>query len=119
MKVVLVTANRYFVALATEYTTAKAGNILQRSSLIMLNKILCKLSAKKAELYVSKVVWTLAVIIVGLLLMWGIYSIYNKTVRVGMQQWFEDMFATGDGLIDEANGGEEFTSGGYSKATTP
>lgn len=83
----------------------------------MINRILCKLSAKKAEMYVSKVVWTLAVIIVGLLLMWGIYSIYNLTVLPGVQQWFADLFATGDGLIDENNGGDEFTSGGYNKTT--
>lgn len=85
-----------------------------------MNKFIIKAQAalanKKAEMYVSKVVWTLAVIIVGMLLMWGIYSIFNLTVLPGVQQWFNDLFATGDGLIDEANGGDEFTSSGYTPA---
>ena len=87
-----------------------------------MNKIILKaqaaLSNKKAEMYVSKVIWTLAVIIVGMLLMWGIYGIFNLTVLPGVQQWFNDLFATGDGLIDESNGGTEFVSPGYSDATT-
>ena len=82
-----------------------------------MNKIIVKaqaiLSNRKAEMYISKVVWVLAVIIVGMLLMWGVYSIFNLTVLPGVQQWFDDLFATGDALIDEANGGEEFASTGY------
>ena len=82
----------------------------------MLNKILMKLSAKKAEMYISKVVWTLAVIIVGMLLMWGIYNIFNKLVLPGVNSWFKELFATGDKLIDEGNGGDEFAGEAY--ATT-
>ena len=87
-----------------------------------MNKFIVKAQAtlanKKAEMYVSKVIWTLAVIIVGMLLMWGIYGIFNLTVLPGIQQWFNDLFATGDGLIDESNGGTEFVSGGYTDSTT-
>ena len=79
----------------------------------MLNKIICKLSAKKAEMYISKVVWTLAVIIVGMLLMWGIYNIFNKLVLPGINGWFKELFATGDKLIDEGNGGSEFAGETY------
>ena len=86
-----------------------------------MNKIIVKaraiLAAKKAEMYVSKVVWTLAVIIVGMLLMWGVYGIFNLTVLPGVQQWFNDLFATGDGLIDASNAGQQFTSGGYADST--
>ena len=86
-----------------------------------MNKLIIKaqaaLSNKKAEMYVSKVIWTLAVIIVGMLLMWGIYGIFNLTVLPGVQQWFNDLFATGDGLIDDGNAGTQFGSGGYTDST--
>lgn len=49
-----------------------------------MNKIIVKaknaIANKKAEMYVSKAVWVVGVLIVGAMLIWGIYSIMTNTV---------------------------------------
>lgn len=49
-----------------------------------MNKFIVKaknaLANKKAEMYVSKAVWVVGVLIVGAILIWGIYSIMTNTV---------------------------------------
>ena len=70
------------------------------------------LANKKAEMYISKVVWVLAVIIVGMTLMWGVQSIVTATVLPGLDDQINDIFVNGNNAIDEANE-STFTSGGY------
>lgn len=87
-----------------------------------MNKIICKLANKKAEMYISKVVWVLAVIIVGMFLMWGVYEIFQQTVLPGLDAQINDIFANGDAAIDSANRAGDYTSDGYGAAagtTTP
>ena len=73
-----------------------------------MNKFVLKLQSKKAEMYVSKVVWTLAVIIVGMLLMWGVYAIVSGTVLPRLEKNIQDIFDNADGKIDGSNA-TEFT----------
>ena len=73
-----------------------------------MNKFVLKLQSKKAEMYVSKVVWTLAVIIVGMLLMWGVYAIVSGTVLPRLEKNIQDIFDNADGKIDDSNA-VEFT----------
>ena len=65
-----------------------------------MNKIILKvqnaLTNKKAEMYVSKVVWTLAVIIVGMLLMWGIYELTNAVILPRLETAIEAIFTQAD-----------------------
>jgi len=65
-----------------------------------MNKIILKvqnaLTNKKAEMYVSKVVWTLAVIIVGMLLMWGIYELTNAVILPRLETAIESIFTQAD-----------------------
>ena len=68
-----------------------------------MNKFVLKLQSKKAEMYVSKVVWTLAVIIVGMLLMWGVYAIVSGTVLPRLEQNIQDIFDNADGKISTDN----------------
>ena len=81
-----------------------------------MNKTICKaraaLANKKAEMYISKVVWVLAVIIVGMTLMWGVQSIFTATVLPGLDDQINDIFVNGNNAIDEANG-STFQSAGY------
>ena len=73
-----------------------------------MNKFMLKLQNKKAEMYVSKVVWTLAVIIVGMLLMWGVYAIVSGTVLPRLEKNIQDIFDNADDKIDGGNA-TEFT----------
>ena len=73
-----------------------------------MNKFILKLQSKKAEMYVSKVVWTLAVIIVGMLLMWGVYAIVSGTVLPRLEKNIQDIFDNADGKIADSNA-VEFT----------
>ncbi len=77
-----------------------------------MNKFFAKLTSKAAEMYVTKIVWVLAVIIVGMLLMWGLHSIYAETVLPGLDDQINDLFVNGNNAIDDANA-SDFTSGGY------
>ncbi len=69
-----------------------------------MNKLIVKvqnaLANKKAEMYVSKVVWTLAVIIVGMLLMWGVYAIADQVILPELNDAIKAMFAKADAAID-------------------
>jgi hypothetical protein len=71
-----------------------------------MNKMLIKLQNKKAEMYVSKVVWTLAVIIVGMLLMWGIYAIFSGSVLPRLENALQTIFDNADDKIDAGNATE-------------
>lgn len=78
-----------------------------------MNKLICKARAalnKKGEMYVSKVVWTLAVIIVGMLLMWGIYEIVDVCVLPGLNGSISDIFGITDDNISDDNYTSTFTA---------
>lgn len=61
---------------------------------------------KNAEMYVSKVVWTLAVIVVGMLLMGIIYNIFNSTVATGLNKNIKSIFTKADTAVSgNGNGG--------------
>ena len=78
----------------------------------MLNKIILKLQSKKAEMYVSKTVWTLGVIIVGMALVWGFLTITNATVLPGLTANIATIF---ESVKDEASGdnSSDFTNTPY------
>ena len=82
-----------------------------------MNKIIVKvqnaLANKKAEMYVSKVVWTLAVIIVGMLLMWGVYAIADQVILPSLNEAIKDMFTKADTAI----AGENQTAGSFTPVT--
>ena len=68
-----------------------------------MNKMILKAQAvlanKTAEMYVDKVVWVLAVIIVGMALMWGVYALMNGTVMVSLAESINNLFSQTDGAI--------------------
>ena len=68
-----------------------------------MNKMILKAQAvlanKTAEMYVDKVVWVLAVIIVGMALMWGIYTLFNGTVMNGLANSITNLFTNTDKAI--------------------
>ena len=74
-----------------------------------MNKLILKLQSKKAEMYVSKVVWTLAVIIVGMMLMWGVYGIFTGTVLPRLEDNILAIFKSVDDNTSEASNGSSFT----------
>lgn len=73
-----------------------------------MNKIIVKaqnaLANKKAEMYISKVIWVLAVIIVGMLLMWGVYNIFNGTVLPELDTTITDLFTDAKEAANEGDG---------------
>ena len=68
-----------------------------------MNKFILKCQAalanKKAEMYIDKSVWVVALLVVGALLLFGIYTIVDKTVLPSLQTAIEKMFA--DGQTDQ------------------
>lgn len=82
-----------------------------------MNKFIVKaknaIANKKAEMYVSKVVWVLAVIVVGLALMVGVRSITNSTILPKLAESIQEFF-------DNANGGNNAVSAnGNANVTYP
>ena len=69
-----------------------------------MNKLIVKaqaiLAAKKAEMYISKVVWVLAVIIVGMTLMWGTYALTNTVVLPSLEEALEAIFGQANTEIE-------------------
>ena len=65
-----------------------------------MNKLILKaqsaLCNKTAEMYVSKVVWTLSVIIVGMLLMWGLYALVDVVILPRLETNIETIFTNAD-----------------------
>ena len=78
-----------------------------------MNKLIVKaknaFANKKAEMYVSKVVWTLAVIVVGMLLMGIIYNIFNTTVATGLDKNIKSIFTKADGSVSGNGNGDAYT----------
>lgn len=64
-----------------------------------MNKFILKCQAalanKKAEMYIDKSVWVVALLVVGALLLFGIYTIVEKTVLPSLQTAITKMFADG------------------------
>ena len=64
-----------------------------------MNKFILKCQAalanKKAEMYIDKSVWVVALLVVGALLLFGIYTIVDKTVLPSLQTAIEKMFSEG------------------------
>lgn len=79
-----------------------------------MNKIIVKaqnaLCNRKAEMYISKVVWVLAVIIVGMLLMWGVYALFDAVVLPRLETSIESIFTQADTEIGST------VTGGYTPA---
>ena len=69
-----------------------------------MNKFILKCQAalanKKAEMYIDKSVWVVALLVVGALLLFGIYTIVDKTVLPSLQTAIKQMFT--DGLEDQS-----------------
>ena len=69
-----------------------------------MNKFILKCQAalanKKAEMYIDKSVWVVALLVVGALLLFGIYTIVDKTVLPSLQSAIKQMFT--DGLTDQS-----------------
>ena len=80
-----------------------------------MNKFILKcqnaLANRAAEMYIDKSVWVLAVIIVGMLLMWGVYQIFGTVVLPSLQTSIEKLFANADNAIGDVskNTGSTFT----------
>ena len=70
-----------------------------------MNKFILKCQAalanKKAEMYIDKSVWVVALLVVGALLLFGIYTIVDKTVLPSLQTAIKQMFT--DGLTDQSS----------------
>lgn len=64
-----------------------------------MNKFILKCQAalanKKAEMYIDKSVWVVALLVVGALLLFGIYTIVDKTVLPSLQAAIKQMFTVG------------------------
>ena len=64
-----------------------------------MNKFILKCQAalanKKAEMYIDKSVWVVALLVVGALLLFGIYTIVDKTVLPSLQTAIKKMFTDG------------------------
>lgn len=64
-----------------------------------MNKFILKCQAalanKKAEMYIDKSVWVVALLVVGALLLFGIYTIVEKTVLPSLQTAITKMFTDG------------------------
>lgn len=81
-----------------------------------MNKFILKCQAalanKKAEMYIDKSVWVVALLVVGALLLFGIYTIVDKTVLPSLQDAIKKMFT--DGLTDQ--GKNPIPEGGFTGA---
>ena len=68
-----------------------------------MNKFIVKaqnaVANKKAEMYVSKVVWILATIVVGMLLMGIVYNLMNGTIADRLKQAVTSIFTHTDKII--------------------
>lgn len=82
-----------------------------------MKKLIAKLQSRSAEMYVSKVVWVLATIIVGCMLMWGVYQIFAETVLPGLDDQINDIFANGNDAISSGNA-KDYEGGGYTGGDT-
>ena len=69
-----------------------------------MNKLIVKaqnaVANKKAEMYVSKVVWILATIVVGMLLMGIVYNLMNGTIASSLKTSITKIFTHTDSIID-------------------
>lgn len=81
-----------------------------------MNKFILKCQAalanKKAEMYIDKSVWVVALLVVGALLLFGIYTIVDKTVLPSLQDAIKKMFT--DGLTDQSK--NPIPEGGFTGA---
>lgn len=68
-----------------------------------MNKMILRAQAalanKTAEMYVDKTVWVLAIIIVGMALMWGVYKIFNEDVLTSLKTSITKLFTNADSAI--------------------
>lgn len=73
-----------------------------------MNKLIVKvqnaLANKKAEMYVSKAVWVVGVLLVGGMLVWGIYSIMGGTVLPKLNTIINDYFTAASNKSASSNG---------------
>lgn len=73
-----------------------------------MNKIIVKaknaIANKKAEMYVSKAVWVVGVLLVGGMLVWGIYSIMGGTVMPKLENTIKNYFTKADAVSGTGNG---------------
>lgn len=73
-----------------------------------MNKFIVKaknaIANKKAEMYVSKAVWVVGVLLVGGMLVWGIYSIMGGTVMPKLETTIKNYFTKAESVSGTGNG---------------
>lgn len=78
-----------------------------------MNKFIVKaknaIANKKAEMYVSKAVWVVGVLIIGALLVWGCYNIFNVTVLPQLDTNIKSFFATAKTQLDAGSANKAYT----------